>query len=681
MSNISEKCLKRLKGEISMAETLNEEELKPMMVEAIERYTGKHIPDVGSDWDIILNEVYPIIQNELPSIFFRNPHAFLKPKQKTYITKKRDPVSGKKVDVQVDAQKSARTQEGILNYNIEEMGYKRETRKVLLDALLFPHGILWHGYKGDFGMTEEQSYWIKDEKVFVKRISPSRFIKDPSVTMSNLDEARWVGRVIDIPFDDLLEDNKLNVNKKEIKGFVGYGDKVGGKKKSPTGDFVQPKPLLDSTTKEFKESTDAKFVRCYEIYLRPTKKEKREGSSGRILLLCEDQFKPLRDDPWKIKAEGFPSKVLQFNELNDSMFGMPDLDAYKSIADQKNIISNLQIRNAQENSKTWVGISKEGANEDDIEAVQQGTNTIVTFESENPRDRMFVANAGGNASSELYLLDQRIQKNLEDKSGVTDLKRGFLQSGEESATSVKLRAAGGGARPAYRQDLMSDFLKESFHYINQLLKQFVTQEDAVRVMGTLDIEWTDNLSKEELQADVDVDIDVISMLPENPEKEVRELNTVLQLVVQALTSPEIRAKLGQEGKTIEISPIIEQLLIRLRIKDPNVFRNIRPEDQEGYVKVSEMNAAKANVQAALQGSQQLPSPPQPGQDHRARIDVYSTVLTLIQEMGDSIAKQLLTQLVQMQRMIQQKEAEKQNNKPGTKVTGLDKPKIQTVGTV
>jgi hypothetical protein len=36
---------------------------------------------------------------------------------------------------------------------------------------------------------------------------------------------------------------------------------------------------------------------------------------------------------------------------------------------------------------------------------------------------------------------------LEDKSGVTDLKRGFLQSGEESATSVKIRNAGGGARP------------------------------------------------------------------------------------------------------------------------------------------------------------------------------------------------------------------------------------------
>ena len=253
-----------------MAEKLNKEELEPMVNEAMARYMGMHIPPFGLDWDIVLNEVYPIVQNYLPSLAYRIPRAFLKPKQKTYIAKKRDPLSGQMVETEMDSTKSARTQEGILNYYISIMKYKPEMRKVLLDALLFPHGILWHGYKGDFGMTEERSLWIEDEQVFVTRVSPMRFIKDPSVNMSNLDEAKWVGRIIDIPYEDFIEDKELDIDKKRINGFLGFGDKVGKAsqnqlKLSGINDMVQlssaKKPLIDSTEEGYKNSKAAKFVR------------------------------------------------------------------------------------------------------------------------------------------------------------------------------------------------------------------------------------------------------------------------------------------------------------------------------------------------------------------------------------------------------------------------------------
>ena len=134
--------------QISMAEAINEYDLKPILEESIARYTGKHIPIIGSGWDVVLNEVFPIIQNMLPSIFFRNPHAYLKPRNKTFTASIRNPVTGKKEEVILDSQKSAHTQEAILNYSLSEMKYKQETRKVLLDALLFPYGVMWHGYKG-----------------------------------------------------------------------------------------------------------------------------------------------------------------------------------------------------------------------------------------------------------------------------------------------------------------------------------------------------------------------------------------------------------------------------------------------------------------------------------------------------------------------------------------------------
>ena len=686
-----------LSQEILLSKKLNEEELEPSIQEALERYTGRHVPQFGLDWDIVLNEVYPIIQNELPSIFFKNPRVFLKPRNKHFIAKRRNLQNGEMEEVQLDSGKSASTQEAILNYTMQEIKYKRETRKVLLDALLFPHGVMWHGYKGDFGMTEEQSIFIRNEMVFVKRIGPLRFVKDPNVPMSNIEEAKWVGRIIDIPLIDVLEDTKLHITG-ELSGFKGFGDLVGkatDRKKfsnivkaaalammqkvglNKTRISSLKKPLIDFADKDFQNSKSAKFIRVVEIYLRPTKREKRDGKKGWVLLLTDEQTDPLRINPWSIKAEGHPVQLLQFNELNDSMFALPDIDVYKSIADQKNIITNIQLRNAQENSKVWVGLSKDGADEEDIDAARIGNNTILRFDSDDVRKRMFVASPGGAASSELYLIDQRIQKNLEDKSGVTDLKRGFLQSGEESAASVKIRAAGGGARPAYRQDIMAEFLKSSVTYLNQMLKQFTPVKDAVRIVGSLDIEWSDNPSKEELQADVDVEIDVISMLPENPEKELREFNTVLALMVDALRDPTIRRKLQEEGKTLNLAPVIEQILLRLKTKDPEIFRNIKPEESQGFVSVQQLREAQGNIEAALSGKQ-IPFPPKPEDDHVAKIETYSSTQKILQALGQ--VSDTLEQLVKVQSALLQQIQEKQDRTGKSVTPQLKRPIVQQVGT-
>ena len=192
MANLTKDQLITIKNEIEMAEKFNEEELQPIMWEALDRYIGKYIPAFGSDWDIRLNEVYPIIQNNLPSTFFRNPRAFFKPRHKTYIAKRRNIQSGRMEDVVLDSSKSAKTQEQILNYLLTQIGYKKETRKVLLDALLFPYAILWHGYKGDFGMTEEQSITIENDRdggipqYFIRKGEAQRLMGPPITTLEKI---------------------------------------------------------------------------------------------------------------------------------------------------------------------------------------------------------------------------------------------------------------------------------------------------------------------------------------------------------------------------------------------------------------------------------------------------------------------------------------------------------------
>lgn len=658
-----------LRQGILMSEKLIECDLKPIVQLNLERYTGYHIPEslLGS-YDVIVNEYYPIIQYNLPSIFFRNPRAFLKPRNKTFIVKRRDPVTGELVAEQADSTKSAKTQESLINYILSEIKYKREVRRVLFDALIAPYGVLWHGYKGEFGMTDERSLFIRKQSLFVKRLSPVRFVWDPAVTIANIDEARWIGRSFDIPLQDLLEDDTLDVDKKHLKGKVGYGQKVS-ESQTNGNDYHATAPqattsLADFTSKNYQDSPLSRFVTVYEIFQMPSPKESRDGGKGRVWLLTEEQHKPLRVSNWPYKSEGWPVEILQFNEVQDSMLGLDDFSTYAPVADQGNIIKNQQIENARQLNHAMFAVAKDGmANEEDQSKIRSGENKLILYDGENVTGKIAVASAAGGASAELYTIDQRIDKKLQDISGVSDLKKGFLQSGEESATSVQLRAAGGSARPSYRQDIMSDFLKSSIHKLNQMNKQFMTIEEAVRVVGSLDVEWSDNPTKEEIQADTDVEIDVTSMLPENPEMELKEMQVALGLAVQAIQDPtgKITQKLGQEGFTFELAPLIDQILMRLKIRNPDVFRRIKPEESQGYVSVAEVRNAKANVEAALAG-QDPPVPPAKGQDHVAHIETYETILNLVgPEAPESMAVQILTQLIQIHKQlldeIMQKEAQ------------------------
>ena len=667
-TKLSKDRLRKLFNEIKISEKYNDEELKPIITENIRRYTNQYKPDIGTNWQVIVNEFYPIVQSNLPSTFLNTPKIFLKPKNKFYIANMRNPLTGKKEPTQLDSTKSAATQEAIVNYRLTEIGYKQEVSKTVMDALVLTHGILWHGYKGNFGMTGEDEIFIRDESTFAKHVFPLDFIKDPQVSFDEVETGMWQGRIIDIPYDDLVEDKELTIEKGKIKGFKGYGTKFGDKGKDNGGQdratpSRQPRTMLDCTDKDFQNSTQCRYIHCYEIFLRPTRKERKEGKPGKILLLTDEQDSPLRENDWTIKAEGFPGKVLLYNPVPGCHLPMSDIDTYKSSVDQKNAIYNLQLRNATENSKVWVAIATDGMDgEEDIEKIQQGDQTILLFKSDTVNGKMNVMSPSGMASSELYLIDGRIQRNIENLSGVSDLKKGFLQSGEESATSVKIRNAGSSTRPAYRQDRTSDFLIGSTKYILQLEKQFTTVKDAVRIVGSLDIQWSEKPSKEEIQADVDVDIDVVSMLPEDPERELRNLQTTLMLFINAIQSPQIMAKIQQEGKTINLSPLMDQILTRMRLKDPDIFRSIKPEEKMGFASIQQLQEAQQNVMSVIYKGQ-IATPPKEEDDHRIKLQIYTMVSELLKGLKQD--SQALQQLIIMQQsMMEQMQAkEGQAEKP------------------
>ena len=122
-------------------------------------------------------------------------------------------------------------------------------------------------------------------------------------------------------------------------------------------------------------------------------------------------------------------------------------------------------------------------------------------------------------------------------------------------------------------------------------------------------------------------------------------------------------KIQQEGMTFHFTPLIQQLLMRMKIKDPDIFTSIKPQESQGYASVQQLKFAQGNVESIMHG--QPPQPPQPGDDHQAQIAVYQPILQLLAEakQQNTQAFQMLSQLIQIQTQMMQEEQQKQAN-PG-----------------
>ncbi len=138
-----------------------------------------------------------------------------------------------------------------------------------------------------------------------------------------------------------------------------------------------------------------------------------------------------------------------------------------------------------------------------------------------------------------------------------------------------------------------------------------------------------------------------------------------------MPTPAIKAKLQEEGKVVNLSPLIERILLRLKINDSEVFRNVRPDESQGFVSVQQLKEAQANVQSVLKGGS-VKFPPKPEDDHRAKLEVYTAMLQVIGQ------NQILKQLIQIHQILLQQIQQKQA-RPGQAIN-LKKPTLQTIGT-
>ncbi len=674
MPKVDQEFVDNLWQEIRLSEKIIETELIPKMRESLTRYTGDFVPRMAKGWDILINEAYTNIQLNLPSTFFQAPHIFCRAETKQFIVKEFDPIQQRRVEVVKDSTKSCRIQEGLHNYLLEEINYKDEIRQVNLDAHLFPYGVSWKGYHGEFGIGDDGSIDLKKEEIFYKRWRPDWLFWDPAAT--NMKTARWIARKIELPLEDVVANKRFKVSK-ELRGKQGFQNLVGQNKSRPKSGqdekIIHPSggsldTLINFASEQFRQSSRSQFIELFEVWHRPSQEERAEGKKGVILMLTREQDKPLEEKKWQYDMEGWPANVLAYSPLNDRFVGLSELLVYADQMDEKNAIRNAQLQNAESNANVTLVVDGNSVPPETQRKWREGDNKIIVATPANGDIRsaaMFLSPQ--QVSSEFYAFDRKNQEDLDKISGISDLRRGIKPPGEETAFAAQQRAAGAAARPLYKVDLMKDFILRDQKQFNQLMKQYFPIDKVIKITGDLAPEWIDDYTKEDIQAEVGFDLDVISMLPPNPDKEAQNLTNVLNLMLGALGNPAVMKKIMSEGNTFNVSPIIQKLLENLNVLDPEIFRPVRAEESKGFVSVSELEAAEANVNAIMKGTpfDQIPSPPEEGQDHEARIRVYTSTLRIFsQGAKESPIVVALAKLIQIQQQIAKEESKKNAPKSG-----------------
>lgn len=673
--------LRALWNEITVCEKKIENEVVPVMTDTLMAYTGQRINPLEADLEVVLNDAFPIVQQKLPFLFFRKPKAFIKPRRRHVFVTKRNEQTGIKEPTRVDGVKLARTTEAALNWDLHESGFEEEMDKISLDLALFPHTFLWQTYNADWGIRQDESMFVKNDRIFQKRIRPDLFLWDTSGTCE--EDWQWIGRKVLVRLEDVLDDPRYRKQAKDkITGVPGFGEKV------PTNSLQghdtvfthRHQSYADFLDPDFKESIQGRRVWLYEVWKKASLKDRLAGKRGKVFVLArEAKEEPLfESDDWPVKQEGFPGELFKINPLNDSVPGLADPMTYMSLIDEKQIETNIILELLKKSSNfSLVLSSSKFTDPEAVQKFEQGETKILMSDGALQPGDVTSVTPGSVPSAAFEVLD-RTELQLQKQSAITASRQGLKQPGEMTATQAEILEKGFQARPTVQQKLIGRSLSKLARKRIQLMKQFKKKKDMVPILGTFDIEWSDEFSNSDIIDEVDVEVDIQSMLPENPAVEQANLLKMLELSIRALESPQVVAKLESEQRIFELTPFIEQLLLRMNLRDERMFRPIRPEEGEGSTPNAVlMDAQRLAIQAIVTGQIR---PPQEGEMHDVYIAVMEPILALLRQLGQD-APALAQHIEQRKAMRIQEEQNSgsrktgQTNPPKTDLTGP--PQIST----
>jgi len=528
--------------------------------------TEQESPPNDSVW---LNLFFTLSRIILPSIYYRNPDILVTPLRSTPLT-------------------YATLLEKLINSQFRTMGFEREGRRAVFDALICGVSFIKLGYgpalqgkarsrtdeewffEGESAFDEEEEpkpndlSWEADSRLtgwnpFAIRISPKLFLIDPLAT--SMEDARWVCHLV---IKDVNQIRKSPLYPRGLtKGIEGnmtvLGDTAlnevhGGVSGRYYGSGALPKPTPYSN-----------LVVLYELWDRETNKLMVLDSHN----MTVGTKKFLREDESPYDMDGFPFEALVFNQDTETPYGVSDAATWYNPMITLNLLNSMHYNHVKRFHRKYL-VEKGALGVDEMSKLEAPIDGAV-IEVNGPPAAKVEALMDAQISPDLYNLRTVLRDEMTAASGVTEQRRGG-QEKARTATEASIIEQQARIRDSDRLYLVGDLVERVAKKLLSLDRQFLQIDQVDFLVGPEMSAFWQEVGPDVLKAQVDVRVRVGSsgfMSREVRTKQLIDLLNVAKGAVDEMGRPilNMRALIERIAEGLEVDDY-RSLMIPQQPVDP-----------------------------------------------------------------------------------------------------------------
>lgn len=573
------------------------------------RYVRYYRQDLTEEEDpqgdsVHMNYLFGYTRTILPNIYFRNPDVVVSPRPNT-------------------PPEYAKMLERLLNYQLRELRFEWECRRVIVDAFQYGLGAIKLGHAAtldrklpkteietiaEFSATSFlDELFIEDETLqpkpsepydidsrintihpFAIRIRPGHLLIDPIATC--LQNARWVVHCVPKTVTQVKESKRyLSSLTSDIQGnyYVHDEDVMN----------AYPNSHIRAFTKDETVDEHDQLVMLYEIWDR----EKQEVKIIDSWNMLQGQRKFLRKEANPYDIDDFPIEILVLNEDPMSIYGISDYSLWINPAASLNLLNTMHYNHVKRFHRKYA--VQEGILDDDEEAkLTAPVDGMIVHTKGDPS--LIVPIQDAPITPDLYSLREVIKNDLTFLSGSTEERRSGA-TGDKTATEVSVVEQNARIRDSDRVLSVSDFVERVVRKLLQIDRgvldtsyvSFVTTAEEATL-------WQEKAS-EIIKSEVDVTVTVGSSAYNSRDVKVKQMLDFLNLTAN-LIDPLTQLPL------IDVKKLIYRIAQEMNIPNfqelfvsPTPVATQEQRDNEIGLQGTELRSGGTNLGALLSGVQNL----------------------------------------------------------------------------
>ena len=512
-------------------------------------YRGKHLLTSSATDRLIVNMAFATKNVIAPSVAVNNPKF-------TVMARKAD-----------HAPQAIITEE-VLNYTWRSNKYSTEFRRTVDDWLIYGHGWMKLGYKfvtepavkpasepgsvpyestDDEGVDDreevpgnvESERNIVDDRPYAERVSPFDIYVDPDC--HTVWDMRWVCQRIQRPVADVRVDKRYKnaAVRKSIQPSTA----------SRWDDDTKP-DLPDKSPTGAKDSGFVDIIEWYDIR-RKTYSVYADGSGDGFLI-------PPEPMPYTF---GHPFLMLRNYDVPDLFYPLGELEQIETLQLELNETRSQMLNHRKRNSRKYLFL-EDAFGDTGINALKSDEdNLMVPVNSNQDINKVIIPMPSIGVQPDFYNQSQLIEDDMDKVSGVSDYMRGQMPDVRRTATEAAMLQDAMQSRAADKLARVETYLGLVGERLIQLMQQFMTGEQVVRVAGPQAMPVWLTFDADYIQGQFDFEVEAGSTQPQN---ETFRRQAAMQLV-------DAMAPFAQAG-VIDPSRVAQHVLqFGFGVKDPSQF--------------------------------------------------------------------------------------------------------------